>query len=63
MEIDLFNDEFPLFVLLTWFVGLGIRPANHILTTLAENIVHAVQPSDEHSILRGADSYVDTMVE
>lgn len=62
MEIDLLNNEFPLFVLLTLLVGPCVGPPDHSLASLTKYITNAMKASDETPIFRRPNSYVDTVV-
>lgn len=62
MQVDLFDNELSLLVLLTVFVCPGIRPSNHFLTPLAKDIIDTVKASHQEPIFHGTNSYVHTVV-
>ncbi len=62
VEIDLFHNEFPLFILLACFVSFGICPTYHILASLAVDITNTMETSDQEPVLRWTDADIDTVI-
>ena len=46
MQIDFFDNELPLLVLLGWFVGLGVGPSDEGLASFAEDVGDGVEAGD-----------------
>mmetsp|Transcript_14760 Transcript_14760/g.18974 ORF Transcript_14760/g.18974 Transcript_14760/m.18974 type:complete len:113 (-) Transcript_14760:62-400(-) len=63
MQKHFLDYEFPLFVFLTRFVGLGIGPTDECLTAFAKNVANGMEAGDQKAILAGAGGDVDTLIE
>jgi hypothetical protein len=62
MQVYLFDDEFALLVLLTWFIGLGVGPSYESLASFAGDVTYCVQTSDEESVFGLRENNVDALI-
>jgi len=63
MQKHFLDYEFPLFVFLTRFVGLGIGPTDECLTAFAKNVANGMEAGDQKAILAGSGGDVDALIE
>ena len=62
MKMNLFNDEFSLFIFLTLFICLRIRPSDQCFASFAKDVTDTVKTCDKSSVFSLADCNVDTLI-
>ena len=63
MQIDFFNNEFPLLVFLRMFVGLDVGPSDVLIASFAMNVGYGMKAGHEGAVFGGAGRDVDALVE
>jgi hypothetical protein len=62
VQVDFFNDELALLVLLARFIRFRIGPSDHAFATSTKNVRYAVHSSHEKSVFSRTNSDIDTLI-